>query len=123
MSPIRFAGAILLVLNGCTTSPQSKYDWGNYEQSMYSYYKNPADANALILAIETTIITAETANRSVAPGLYAEYGYLLMMQGKQQDAVANFEKEKRRWPESTHLMDKMTRLAQSQAALKGDVKP
>jgi hypothetical protein len=122
MKRILFVGAILLVLSGCVTAPQLKYEWGNYEQSLYNYYKNPNAPDDLILAIASTIKTAEATNRSVGPGLYAEYGYLLMMQGKQQDAIANFEKEKIRWPESAQLMDKMTKLAQTQPAAKGDVK-
>lgn len=112
----------LFVLTGCATKPQSKYEWGNYEQSMYHYYKNPIASDEFILEIANTIKTAETTNRIVGPGLYAEYGYLLMMQGKHQEAVENFEKEKLRWPESSQLMNKMSNLAQTSSVTKGRVK-
>jgi hypothetical protein len=112
----------LLILTGCATGPQQKYEWGNYEQSMYEYYKNPADSNELILSIEKTIKTAAAENRIVAPGLYAEYGYLLMLQGKQQSAVDNFQKEKQKWPESTILMDRMIKLAETKPTTQSEIK-
>ena len=114
--------AMLLLLTACANHAEKKYEWGSYEQSLYSYYKNPANPDELILSLQTTIKTAEATNKKVPPGLYAELGYLLMVQGKQQEAIANFENEKRRWPESTNLMDRMTKLAQSQPSKLTEVK-
>jgi hypothetical protein len=117
----RLVGVIALALAGCA-GPQSKYEWGNYEQALYSYYKNPAEANALMVSISTAITSAEASKRVVAPGLYAEYGYLLLMQGKTQDAIDYFDKEQAKWPESAHLMERMRKLAQSQTENKGGAK-
>lgn len=122
MKRILIAGLTLFILSGCVTKPQSKYDWGNYEQSMYSYYKNPIASNELIQEIANTIKIAEEKKHVVGPGIYAEYGYLLMLQGRQQEAVVNFEKEKSRWPESSKLMDRMSNLAQTQPTTKENVK-
>ena len=104
--------AAALVLTACATAPQSKYDWGTYEQSLYQYYKTPAEMSALIASMDTTIVNAEKASRVVPPGLYAEYGYLLLQQGKTQDAIAFFGKEKAKWPESATLMNRMIRMAE-----------
>ncbi len=112
----------MLALSACATAPQPKYDWGNYEQSMYGYYKSPANASELIASIATTIKNAEANKRSVGPGMYAEYGYLLLQQGNSQDAIVNFEKEKARWPESTQLMDRMSKLALAPVATKAENK-
>jgi hypothetical protein len=112
-------GMAMLVLSGCATGPAQKYEWGNYETSMYDYYKNPGKPDVLIVTIEQLIKKAEARNLTVAPGLYAEYGYLLMVQGKSQDAVAYFEKEKSKWPESTQLMDRMSKMATAQPAAAG----
>ena len=114
-------GVAALVLAGCA-GPQSKYEWGNYEQALYSHYKNPQTASELMLSISAAITLAESNKRVVAPGLYAEYGYLLMMQGKNQDAIAYFDKEQAKWPESALLMDRMRKLAQGQTANKGSAK-
>lgn len=108
-----------LMLSACATGPAPKYDWGTYEQSMYTFYKDPSKAEELMVSMETMIKGAEAGKRVVPPGLYAEYGFLLMMKGKPQDAVANFEKEKIKWPESAQLMDRMSKIALAQPATKG----
>lgn len=122
MKRIVLTGAVLALLGGCATSPPPKYDWGNYEQSMYGYYKNPGAPDALMQDIDSTIKKAEAGQRSVGPGMYAEYGYLLMARGRQQEAIACFEKEKSRWPESAMLMDRMSKIALTQAAPKVELK-
>lgn len=122
MKRILLTGAALALLGGCATAPPPKYDWGNYEQSMYGYYKNPSAPDALMLDIESTIKKAEAGKRSVGPGMYAEYGYLLMARGRHQEALAWFEKEKSRWPESAVLMDRMSKIALTQAPPKVEVK-
>lgn len=108
--------ATTALLAACSTAPQKKYDWGNYEQSLYQYYKTPAELNALVTSIDATIGNAEKASRPVPPGLYAEYGFLLLQQGKTQDAITFFGKEKARWPESATLMNRMIKMAESKPA-------
>jgi hypothetical protein len=111
----------LLVLTACA-APQKKYEWGGYEQSLYEYYKAPASLNALVASIDATIINAEKANRPVPPGLYAEHGFLLLQQGRHQEAAGLFTKEKARWPESTALMNRMIKLAETKSATTDEVK-
>ncbi|MES2018100.1 MAG: DUF4810 domain-containing protein [Pseudomonadota bacterium] len=115
-------GAAALFLSACVTAPPAKYEWGQYEQLMYNYYKKPDSVKELMESMATTIRQAEAQQRSIGPGMYAEYGYLLMLQGKNQDAVDNFEKEKRRWPESAQLMDKMSKMAFAPTAPKTEAK-
>lgn len=99
-------------LAGCATPP--KYDWGKYDASLYAYYKNPAKAPELIESLQR-IIQVDTARKAmVGPGIYAEYGYLLMQQGKLQEAIEAFNEEARRWPESKVFMDRMIVLATEQ---------
>lgn len=108
--------ATTVLLAACSAAPQKKYDWGNYEQSLYQYYKSPAEVSALVASIDATIGNAEKASRPVPPGLYAEYGFLLLQQGKTQDAITFFGKEKTRWPESATLMNRMIKMAESKPA-------
>jgi hypothetical protein len=114
-------GVAALALSACVSAPPAKYTWGNYETAMYSYYKNPNSADQFMVTLAATIKKGESQN-TMAPGLYAEYGYMLMLQGKSQDAVANFEKEKGKWPESTLLMDRMIKMAALQPAASGGAK-
>ena len=81
-----------------------------------------------MMALETAIAEGEKSakktssasgakTRRVAPGLYAEYGYLLMIKNEDSKAKTYFQKEKRSWPESTVLMDKMIKVIdQSQSS-------
>lgn len=114
MKQIILTAASLLALSACVTAPTTKYEWGNYEQSMYGYYKSADKATELTDTLAGLIKTAEASKRAVAPGIYAEYGYLLMIQGRQKDAIFNFEKEKSTWPESGLLMDRMSKMASAQ---------
>ncbi len=94
---------LALVLLGCSTT---KYHWGSYEKSLYQYYKNPANVEELGEAL-TEVIKEGEAKGSVPPGIYAEYGHVLLDIGKAREAIIYFEKEKNVWPESSMLMDKM----------------
>jgi hypothetical protein len=112
----------LLALTACAAPQNKKYEWGGYEQALYGYYKAPANADELVASIDATIATAEKASRPVPPGLYAEHGFLMLQQGKNQEAAGLFAKEKSRWPESTALMNRMIKLAEAKSSEKNEVK-
>ncbi|WP_257293530.1 DUF4810 domain-containing protein [Endozoicomonas sp. YOMI1] len=95
--------AATVLMAGCQTS-QGLYHWGEYESGLYGYYKDPAQLATLSEQLLTAI---EAADGRVAPGMYAEYGTLLLQQGKKKEAIAYYSKEKELWPESRHLMDAM----------------
>lgn len=114
---ILLAGAFM-VLTGCA---MQKYYWGDYEKSLYKYYKNPGDLDDLAENLADTIEHGEEKNK-VPPGIYAEYGYVLLIQGKAKEAILYFDKEKEHWPESTHLMNIMLRTANSKQQNKPEVK-
>lgn len=100
---------LALVLLGCSTT---KYHWGSYEKSLYRYYKNPASVEELGEALAEVIEEGE-AKGSVPPGIYAEYGQVLLTIGKAQEAIIYFEKEKNVWPESSMLMNNMIDFAKA----------
>ncbi len=102
---------MLLVLAGCVTTAPAKYSWGNYENSLYSYYKDSSTSGAYEAELARMIRDAEVTAKPVPPGLYAEYGFLMLQEGKPKDAIAQFEKEKAKWPESTYLMNNLIRMA------------
>lgn len=105
---IVFALPIFLV--GCAV-PAAKYNWGNYDSSLYSYYKDTSKSTEHIAELESIIQSADQTQAKVAPGIHAEYGYFLMQQGKSSEAVAQFEREKTKWPESAQLMNSMIKVA------------
>lgn len=94
--------ATSVFLSGC--APKGLYDWGGYERSLYDYYKNPNQLEELAISIKETI--KKSAGR-IPPGLYAEYGGLMLQQGKKEEAIIYFEKEREAWPESKYFMDSL----------------
>lgn len=105
-----------LLMAGCQTS-QGLYHWGEYETGLYSYYHDPAQQTALS---EQLLQAIETGGARVPPGMYAEYGTLLLQQGKTEEAVVYYRKEKELWPESEHLMDAMINNLTSKANNQGE---
>lgn len=106
-----------LVLAGLLGACESGdgYYWGQYEPRLYAYYEDPDALGPLVEDLESTIARGEEKQR-VPPGLYAEYGYLLLVKRRNEEAIAYFNKEKTAWPEATVLMDKMIAFADSTRA-------
>ena len=104
--------AAIAVLAGCATSANEKYDWGDYDPSLYSYYKSPAKVGELTAALEETIKAAGSHSQPVPPGLYAEYGYLMLQQGKAAEALSAFRAEEKQWPEAKVFMDHMIQVTE-----------
>jgi hypothetical protein len=95
----------LLLLGLAACAPPQKYYWGDYTNSLHSYYVDPkAETNYQKALADVT--SAEAKGKKVPPGLYAEYGYEALAHGDVEKAVEMFEHEKRTWPESTVFMDK-----------------
>jgi hypothetical protein len=94
---------IMISLGGCTT-PQNKptYVWQNYSSSLYNLKKTPSDANLknhkdVLFAI---MEESKKENCRVPPGVYCEYGYLLLKEGQKEEAMHYFDLEEKTYPES-----------------------
>jgi hypothetical protein len=113
--PFRALSLLLLLglLCGCASS--SLYEWGNYDQWLYENYKNPKDDEELYVDLTALITEYESRKKPntkpMAPGLYAEYGFLLMRRGENSRAIEYYNKEKALWPESAVFMDSMIQTA------------
>ncbi|MDZ4299002.1 MAG: DUF4810 domain-containing protein [Moraxellaceae bacterium] len=108
MKKLLLIGLSVALISGCATQPG--YYWGQYEQSLYSYYANPAKSAELSAALASDISYAEEIKR-VPPGLYAEYGYLMLESGMPRKAAFYFNKEKELWPESAQFMNTLLQAA------------
>ena len=105
---------LALMMTGC--APPYMYEWGSYDKWLYENYKNPKDDEELYVDL-TALVTAyekdeKPTKKPMAPGLYAEYGFLLMRRGENDRAIEYYTKEKTHWPEATVFMDSMFRVAQ-----------
>jgi hypothetical protein len=109
----KFAVVLTVAAMTAACAPQTKYAWGDYESSLYEHYKTPGDTQAFAQHLADTIGKAESSGKKVPPGIYAEYGQVLLESGDAKQAAVYFAKEKTTWPESAVFMTTMIRVASS----------
>lgn len=104
---ILLTAAIALAAAGC--QPAQKYYWGNYQDLVYIHYAEPGKVSPeqQIKIMETDLHAAEAKHQPMPPGFYAQLGYLYTQAGNKDAARENFEAEKRHFPESAVLMDRL----------------
>lgn len=96
-------------MSGCG-QPKPLYTYGNYSESYYASKKDVGSDTALELqkSIEYAIENSnESRSGRVAPGMYANLGYIHLKGGETDKAIESFNKEKSIYPESAHFMDRM----------------
>ena len=93
---------------GCA-SQKAMYYWGTYSNSLYDYKKFPNDENIAKYKGTLLNIIAESHERGlrVPPGVYCEYGYILMQEGSNKKAAKYFELEEQTYPESKVFIQKL----------------
>lgn len=98
-----------IIFAGCVAQPKPMYFWGNYSSSLYAYKKLPNDEtlkahkSALINIMEQS----QKQGLRVPPGVYSEYGYILMKEGKNNEALKYFELEEQTYPESKVFVERL----------------
>jgi hypothetical protein len=103
------------LLSACSSGPKPLYNYEDYSDTYYGAKKNMTEESSLELqkSIENAIENAsESSSGRVAPGMYANLGYIYLKSGKSKEAIASFEKEKSIYPESAHFMDRMIKKVQ-----------
>jgi hypothetical protein len=93
-----------LICTGCA-SKKPLYHWGSYEDDLYAMYKKPEKSKEYQETLRLIMETCDKSGQRVPPGIRAEYGYCLYKEGKLDEAVVYFKKERDAWPESVYLMN------------------
>lgn len=101
-SLVLFFVSIFALLAGCASQNRPRYVWKDYSSSLYYIKKTPTEESLkyhknLLLAI---IEESKSSNVRVPPGVYCEYGYILLKEGKKQEAFGYFDLEEQTYPES-----------------------
>lgn len=91
-------------VTACTGTGNALYDWGNYEDNLFSYYHDPVDQEVVLERHLEHLARLERHDRLPAPGLLAEAGTLYLLLGDEQKAIEYFQKEHDLWPESQVMM-------------------
>jgi len=92
------------LLAGCATGPESLYYWGSYQEQIHSHLQGE-DRQAQIEAMEADLEKIGASGKSPPPGFYGHLGLLYAETGSDDRAIASFETEKVRFPESAAFMD------------------
>lgn len=103
---ILIAVCVVLFIASCT--PQKLYYWGHYDQATYNHNKNQSEeSRENLVAVYEDIISkkARGTRGEVPPGVYADYGYLLIQNGKIEEGKAFLEKELSLYPESQKVVE------------------
>jgi len=94
--------AITVLFTMSCASTTKLYSWHDYQKDYYNFLKK-ADKNSLEKLTKTyeKIIAEQKETRGIVPpGIYADYGYLLMENGKPAEAKSMLAKEMELYPES-----------------------
>lgn len=102
----RFLVTMMLTASvaGCAVTGGSLYDWGNYEDNLFTYYHDPVSQEVVLARHLEHLARLERLDRPPAPGLLAEAGTLYLVLGDEQKAIDYFQQEHDTWPESQIMM-------------------
>jgi hypothetical protein len=103
-SALAAAAAAAVFLSGCASKPQTLYQWESYQPQVYQHFKGESP-DQQIAAMEKDLQVISAKGGKVPPGYHAHLGYLYSMTGKGDQMVAQFEAEKKLFPESAPYMD------------------
>ena len=114
-----------LTLTATACTPRQFY-WGTYEDTLYTREQQAGATgeNEAATTLAAIIDEASAAgDLKVAPGIHADYGYLLFKQGKPDEAIAQLQQEATLYPESKVLMEKMVSRIQGLKDQRKEKKP
>jgi len=108
MKKIIYFSISLFLLCSCTTQ-QKLYSWDKYQTTSYNYLKNSDDKSTQdLIKTYQVIIAKQTGTRSVVPpGIYADYGFLLLQLNKTVEGKEMLLKEISLYPESKVFIDRI----------------
>ena len=97
-----------LYLTGCAT-PNTGYYWENYSGTLYSFKQNPTPENRAkhISELRKIIKKAESKSSRVPPGIHAELGYMLALDGDKAAGTSELSKETSIYPESKTFIERL----------------
>lgn len=110
MKKILFLMIPVVLLASCATKPL--YSWGKYDVASYQYLKSNDEKSSekLIKTYDKIIKKQKGSRNSVPPGIYADYGFILLQLGRVSEGNAMLEKEITLYPESKIFIDRIIKM-------------
>jgi hypothetical protein len=111
MKKIVFLIIPVFLVASCT-SHKPLYSWKKYDISSYNYIKNNNEKSTqeLIKNYEAIISKQNGTRKVVPPGIYADYGFILLQAGKTEEGNSMLEKEITLYPESKIFIDRIIKM-------------
>lgn len=108
MKKLIIAVASVLSLGSCS-APETLYSWYNYEDAVYEYNKKPTEELKVKVLEQYKKVTDKQKGKRgiVPPGMYAEYGYMLYMNGKKEEGLDFLKQEIKLYPESEKYISRI----------------
>ena len=103
--------ALAMLLGGCATP--NRYDWNQYDQRLYDYYRSPDTADQFISSMEAHVRGLEAVGKSPPPGMYAEIGTFYLKRGDSRNAAQYYRKEMAAWIESKGFMTALIAISET----------
>lgn len=96
------------------TSTSPLYTWSDYEKTSYGYLNNADEKSSeeLIKSYQEIIDMQNGTRGEVPPGIYADYGYLLLQQGQTELGREFLQREISLYPESEVFINRILRLSE-----------
>lgn len=104
--------AFLCMLSLFSCSTPGLYTWGHYQEAAYHHTKDANEESQKILAENyVQIINHQKGTRkTVPPGIYADYGFLLLQNNKEKEGKEMLEKEMKLYPESRVFITRILKM-------------
>lgn len=112
MKKIIFVSITIFLLASCTTQ-KPLYSWGKYENASYNYLKKSDEESTqqLIENYQEIINNQKKGSRGVVPpGIYADYGFVLLQKDKTEEGKAMLQKEIDLYPESKIFIERILKM-------------
>ncbi len=108
MKKILLVVLVVMSITSCTTT-KTMYSWYDYEDVTYQYSKKRTDElKEKVLEQYQKLTEKQKGTRgTVPPGLYAEYGYMLCMEGKKEEGLKFLNEEIKLYPESEKYISRI----------------
>src|SRR5680860_1271695 len=109
MKNIIFLLLITSLLASCSAKKKSLYTWNKYEDTSYNYVKNnnESSSNGLIEEYKKIINNQKGTRGIVPPGIYADYGFVLIQTNRVEEGKLMLQKEIELYPESEIFIKKI----------------
>lgn len=112
MKKIAILALSCAILASCSTGPKPMYSWYNYDNASYAYLKNSdqKSLDELVASYEKIIAQQKGTRKIVPPGIYADYGFILIQANKPEEGKKMLLKESELYPESSVFINSVIRM-------------